>query len=714
MLLSAALLFAVQPMVAKMLLPSLGGSSAVWTTCMLFFQALLLAGYAYAHAGARLVSARVQAISHIVLMFLAVVVLPLGIGSTPPESDVSPLGWLLLELTVNVGLPFFVLSATAPILQHWLAQTDHPHAGDPYHLYAASNVGSMAALLGYPFVIEPLAGIAAQTLFWSAGFGAMILATGACVFLLFKRAQPGSAPNPDKGTTPALRPTWRLRGHWVLMAFVPSSLMLGVTQYLTTDIAAVPLLWVVPLALYLLTFIIVFARSIPRIELPAMALPWLVVALALLNLPLWAIVATHLLLFFALAMTFHRRLADARPHPEHLTEFYLLMSTGGALGGLFNALIAPIVFDRLVEYFVILALAVALLPVADEALGDTVDPLKPRVGRFIAPVGIVVVGGVFLGYAVQFIDFDYALRAAIGLGVIAMAATLSYLFPKMSNGLLAVIFCLGIAHEFTTIGTLEYERSFYAAYKVFDRTSQGIESRRISHGTTSHGAQILEDGHEDIPVAYYHPSGPIGQLFDTFEPTRVAVVGLGAGAMAAYAQNDEQRFDFFEIDPVVEDLARRWFTYLERCGDACSVVIGDGRHKLAARPDQYYDLIVLDAYNSDAIPTHLLTREALELYVEKLKPGGLIALHVSNRYLDIHHIAAALALDADLEYRTRLHIPDSADERYYVLASRYMVLAREEDHLGELIDDERWELSPAADIVWTDDFSNILHVLDWN
>lgn len=709
MLLSAALLFAVQPMVAKMLLPTMGGSSAVWTTCMLFFQALLLGGYAYAHLGARTLTARRQSLVHLALMLVATVALPLTLGEGSMDESMSPVAWLLLELTIGVGLPFLVLASTAPMLQHWFAKTNHPDANDPYHLYAASNLGSMTALLGYPFLIEPWAGVTTQSIAWSVGFGALILATGVCATILHKRGDQ-STPR-DTRTTDSV--AWKTRGTWVLLAFLPSSLMLGVTQYLTTDIAAVPLMWVLPLALYLLTFIIVFAkRRLPSI-VPPMALPWLVVALVFLNMPLWAIVFVHLAIFFALALHFHRRLADARPSTEHLTEFYLWMSTGGALGGVFNALIAPVVFDRLVEYFVILALAVALLPVGEEVLGDKAGDFKPKVGRFIAPVGIIIVGAVFLGYAVEYIAWDSPWRFGLGVAVIGVAAVLSYFFPKASNVLLAWVFVLGIIHEFTTVGIHEHKRSFYASYKVFDRTSKGVKSRRVSHGTTSHGAQILDGEKSGMPVAYYHWSSPIGQVFDAVPHQRVGVVGLGAGAMAAYADRGEH-FDFYEIDPAVEDIAREWFTYLEDCGERCDVIIGDGRRKLAEQPDDAYDIIVLDAYNSDAIPTHLLTREAMRLYMDKLKPEGVLALHLSNRYLEIQDVAGALAKDAGLEAITQLHIPDAEDKRYYVLASRYTIVAREPSHFGELSVSDKWEPSPAGDIIWTDDYTNIIDVIDWD
>jgi hypothetical protein len=626
---SAALLFSVQPLIAKMLLPLLGGSPAVWNTCMVFFQSLLLAGYLYAHAATTWLGPRRQAPLHVGLLLLPVVVLPLAVspGWLPP-ADANPIPWLLALLLVSVGLPFFMVATSAPLLQKWFARTGHPGGRDPYFLYAASNLGSLLALLSYPLLLEPYLRLAEQSWLWSSAYGLLVLLTTACAVVVWRAparapggegpqttAEPGGAGPPER-----LAPGRRLR--WVALAFVPSSLMLGVTTHLSTDIAALPLLWVLPLALYLLSFILVFARRppLPR-RLAERAFPMAVVLSALffclealnpLWVPLYLDIPLHLLTFFVVAVGCHGELAGDRPPERHLTEFYLWMASGGVLGGLFNALIAPVVFDRVVEYPLALVLAALLQPragaPAERPLSRWLDLALPlglaalaavlfaslSAFRFSSTAPSNVLAGLFLLLCYTF--EGRPIRFALGVGGVLLASALS---PGHSGQ------------------TLYRERSFFGVLRVaHDPTGQ---YRQLIHGTTLHGQQSLDPARRDEPLTYYHRTGPAGQVLEVFQqrPAKpsVGVVGLGAGSLACYARA-EQDWTFYEIDPSVERIARdpRFFTYLQDCrAGGLRVVLGDARLRLREEPDRRHGLIILDAFSSDAIPIHLLTREALGL-----------------------------------------------------------------------------------------------------
>lgn len=707
MFVSASLLFVVQPMVAKLLLPSLGGSSAVWTTCMLFFQAMLLLGYAYAHLGARWMSPRTQVLVHFPLTIAAGYVLPIALPQLGIDASATPNLWLLAALVVSVGLPFFAVSATAPLLQHWFAHTDHRDAKDPYFLYAASNLGSMVALLGYPFIVEPLLGVRAQADAWTIVY---------CVFI-FLIALTGwqvahVRSKPLRESVAASEPlTWPRRLRWIALAFVPSSLMLGLTQYLTTDIAAVPLLWVLPLALYLLTFILVFAKRavwLPdsaRTLLPVFAA--IVFSATALRVEMWMSILLHLTNFALLALFFHGTLARERPEASHLTEYFLLMSVGGALGGLFNALVAPLLFDRAVDYHLVMFVALACIMPAKWRLQNA------HGNPWAMPLVIASLGGFYL-WAQGFWTLTDWPQLMLAVGVLAGYVVLAALRPRWENLGFALILGIGAHTAMATEGLLTYERSFFAAYKVYERTYKASgEFRKFSHGTTVHGAQSLDPDKASVPVSYHHPDGPVGQVLEAIPHKRVLVVGLGAGAMASYA-HDGTHFDILEIDPLVHDIAEEYFTYLDVCGENCTVSIGDGR-RLISESDETWDLIFLDAYNSDAVPTHLLTREALDLYLEHLSPGGVIIFHVSNRYLDIESVVGAIAADAGLVSQTQLHNPPRRERRVnHIDRSKYSVVARSVDDLAPLLVEKYvWRDTRKADVVWTDDFTNIISVFEW-
>lgn len=716
--LSAALLFVVQPLVAHMLLPSLGGSAAVWTACMLFFQITLLGGYIVSHLQARFMPKRFWPIVQVALLTLAFLTLPFDLFDLRPDTN-APALWVLKTLFLTVAPSFLLLSTTAPTLQTWFSRTAHKNASDPYFLYAASNAGSFVGLLGYPLLIEPLMGVSAQNHMWQIAYAVLGLLIAACAVLTLRNALPDSKTAASMVDAP---PTNQRRLLWVLLAFVPSSLMLGLTQFLSTDLAAVPLLWVVPLGIYLASFVLAFSTRLPHLPqwtgrlFPAASL--LVFASYWIKFPVVVSIGLHLALFFWAAWLFHDNLARLRPSATRLTEFFLLLSVGGMLGGLFNALLAPLLFTRAIEYWVVLALAcipAALKPSIPQALTpneDDVEALKEDPWRY-AMVPIFVVSGLFLSYQSGLLD---GTSKMVFIPSIVVLAALVFYVPRMDRLAFALV-AIAATHQLTqTPGEVAAARSFFGAYKVFDRESPGGTVRRFSHGTTAHGAQILEK--PKLPVAYHHPDGPIGQVMSAIAggtqraegPYKLGVVGLGIGAMAAYG-NPHRKLHFFEIDPLVEDLARDHFSYLSDCGDACSVSIGDGRQLLRNSQDHAYDILFLDAYNSDSVPTHLLTREALQLYLQKVKPDGAIVFHVSNRYLNVQGLVGALAKDAGLTCRAQIHHPDRDKRRTeFAMTSSYVITSANPATLSVL--DERWGECPALDKIWTDDFANILSILE--
>ena len=720
---SATLLFLVQPMFTRMVLPLLGGTPAVWNTCMVFYQAALLAGYAYAHAATQWLGVRRQAALHLALLGLVAFTLPIAIapGWDPPVSG-SPIPWLFAVLLLSVGLPFFVISTTAPMLQKWFAHTGHGASQDPYFLYGASNLGSMLALVGYPVVVEPYLRIKSQTWVWAGGYLALIGLIAACAVLLWRSpAETRGAQDMDRLDLPAVTDTdapvgFSQRLWWVLLAFAPSSLLLGVTTYLSTDIAAVPLLWVIPLAIYLFTFVLVFSRR-PLLTHSWMvfAEPYLVIPVAVilfLGIDVSMVFLLHLLTFFLLAMVCHGELMKYRPQAAHLTEFYLWMSVGGVLGGLFNALLAPVLFRSVLEYPLMIVIACMLRPYL----------AKPR-------------------------PYGYLLDILLPLGLAAALTGVIKLLPQATlweQGGLIVISCLGgtvcysFRHRplrfglgvgaFLFIGfwiTMDYQgqilyktRNFFGAIQV--RLDAEGGHHLLYHGTTLHGAQSLAPSRRRDPLTYFSRTGPLGQVFAEVSRApagrRVAVVGLGTGSIAAYG-SPGQHFTFYEIDPAVEDIARNphYFTFLKDSSARMEVVLGDARLSLKRAPPAGYDLIILDAFSSDAIPMHLVTREALDLYLSKLAPEGLLVFHISNRYLNLEPVMANLAADAGIvclaQGPDRLTDQELKEKK---CPSHWAVMARSVADLGNLPQDPRWRrLSPQGEVLWTDDFADILSVFNW-
>lgn len=711
-LLGAALLFWVQPLVAKLLLPLLGGSPAVWNTCMVFFQVTLLAGYLYAHAGAQWLGVRAQAMLHAGLLALAAVSLPVALspGLQPPTENWRLIPWLFGVLAATIGVPFVVVAGTAPMVQRWFASSGHPRASDPYFLYAASNIGSFAALLGFPLLLEPTLTLGQQGWAWSAGYACLAVLIFACAAMAPAGVRTAASPSAKAPAT-----TLRQRLWWIALAFVPSSLLLGLTTHVTTDMAAVPLFWVVPLALYLLTFVVAFAQNgRPLVRWATAAQPWplVIVALAPLSYYLddWRVLLPlHLVAFTFAALMCHGRLAAMRPPASRLTEFYLWIALGGALGGMFNALAAPLLFPNVEEYPLMLAAAClfrpGLWPNGRAKLSAIADFLIPAavVAAFYWPEKLFAVAG---------LDWN-DLSEAWGFALIAVLAFA--LWPGRGRPLRLALAVGGLLFADmidTSRDVVFRERTFFGTLKVEDDTAKGI--RYLKHGTTLHGAQYMAPDQRLRLVGYYHPQGPVGQVLrligGSARTAEVAIVGLGSGTLACYGHPGEH-WRFYEIDPAVERIARndRFFTYLANC--PADVVLGDARLSLAREPDHRFGVIVLDAFTSDAIPIHLLTREALALDLEKLAPDGLLLIHISNRYFDLTGPLARAAASLGV---TAVHRDDDdeVEKGDWKSASHWVVFARTPEALGFLQGDPQWQaLPPSPGRPWSDDFSNVIEAL---
>jgi hypothetical protein len=708
--LAAFLLFLVQPMVAKLVLPAYGGSAAVWNTSNAFFQTALLGGYAYSHVLTRRVVRRRQATAHLLVLALPLAVLPLALPqwAAPPE-DRAPALWLVLVLIVAIGLPFFAVATSGPLLQRWFSHTDHPKADDPYFLYAAGNVGSFSALLLYPVLLEPNWSVVDQARGWALAYVALAVLVATCGFVARPAAGARDAATLDdvEHVTPA--PSRRTRLRWVVLAAIPASLMLGVTSFITADLAAVPLLWVLPLSLYLATFVVAFGRPADR---PMRVAPVLLggsaatVAVAIAtsaDVPVGAAVVAHLVLFTTGAYVAHRALSLDRPAPDRLTGFYLVVALGGVVGGAVNAFVAPVVFDRVVEYPLAISAAAALGLLA--VVNGGRRGLRARYG----PAGIAVEAA--LGFAVVSLAARATGAGTAGLVVVAVALLAGVAVGWGGRWVPAI----GLGAALVTVAqvvaplpqpVLLESRTFFGVYRV---ERDGDQTVFVS-GSTVHGAQDPDDPGE--PLTYYTRQGPAGQLMDLYgagDGATVALVGLGVGSLAAYG-HDGQTFEAYEIDPEVVRIARDsgHFTFLTDTEAATSYHVGDGRLELAERSGPPLDLLVLDAFSGDSIPVHLLTVEAFDLYQQQLADGGAIAVHISNRYLDLRPVVAGAADALGLATLVRRD-PPGADETD---GSWWAVVAADEATLAPLADDERWRPTDEAGVEeWTDERSNLLAVL---
>jgi len=705
---SAALLFWVQPLIAKMLLPLLGGAPSVWNTCMVFFQALLLAGYGYVLVLSRFFSIKRQATIHLCLLIIATLVLPFTlpaarIAGIPTNG--SPVLWLLLTLLITCGAPFFVLSATAPLLQNWFSQSDHKSAQDPYFLYAVSNAGSMLALLAFPFLLEPTLAIRTQNRIWAFGYLILVASIICCITLL---------KTTDRAQTQSLTPGHpvenRSRLFWILLAFIPSSLMLGVTTYIATDVASVPLVWIIPLALYLLTFILAFSkRQLLPVSINSRLLPLAIVCLGSLMIfkpaiSAWLIIGLHLIVFFIAALLSHRRLALMRPHVRHLPEYYLWIATGGVLGGIFNALIAPKIFSTPIEYPVVIILACLIRSSGAQS------SKQGKLWRSAFPA-LALIFTVALSIVALRLSAAPRIQDAVALFIpLALVYIATLRQPVMFAFGLAAFLLGSVPYLNASTQTLTTQRNFFGVWRVTDSKTE--EFRRLWHGSTVHGVQFKDVARKCEPTSYYSKSGPLGQIFEVSNikgVRSVAATGLGAGTIGTYSLPD-QHWDFYEIDPAIARIASdpQYFSFLSDCTSAPhQMILGDARLRLREATDHKYSLIVMDAFSSDSVPAHLLTTEAVDLYLSKLTADGLLAFHISNRYLDLEPLLSGLSQSKNLQARLRQDKEHAVIGRY---PSIWVVFGRDEKALGTLATDSRWR-TLHGDIVWTDDSSNILSLL---
>jgi hypothetical protein len=716
--LAAALLFLVQPMVGKMVLPRLGGSPEVWNTSMVFFQLSLLGGYLYAHWSVSLLGTTRQAVVHAGLLVLPLLVLPIALPAWSPPAAGMESPWLLALLVAAVGGPFVALATASPLIQRWFAGTGHPAAEDPYFLYAASNAGSLLGLLAYPFVLEPYLPLAAQSAFWAWGYGAFVVLSGACAVAALRgaRERPHVVVDPPAAERASGRLALRQRAFWVACAFVPSCLLMGATHYLTTDVAPIPLLWVVPLSVYLGTYVAAFSRN-PPAGIAALS-RWMsvgAVALTLMLLarvrdPVWVVLLLHLGVLAIVGLLCHTRLADARPGPSRLTEFYVFVAVGGVLGGAFAALAGPRLFDDLLEYPIAIVLA-CLLRVSGGDEGErgwrVADVALPAgLGLFVVAVRI---GANQIG---ELTEGPYVLLTA----VLPTVACFFFAPRRVRFALgIAVLLAFGYLTKNDRGVFLHAERTFFGVHRV-TRDPAGLYTV-LHHGSTIHGVQSTDPARAREALGYYHATGPGGEvvraLAERVPESRIALVGLGAGALAALT-GPRQHVTVFEIDQAVVDIAEdeRWFSYLDGSPAPYDVVVGDGRIALA-REGPLFDLIVLDAFSSAAVPLHLLTTEAISVYLGRLAPGGALLFHVSNQHLELAPVLGAIAREQGLAAIERVDVRPPEEEDV-VFGSHWVLMARRPEELARFIDG-RWLIlrADADDPAWTDDFSNVLSVFRW-
>ncbi|MGB8314283.1 MAG: fused MFS/spermidine synthase [Aestuariivirga sp.] len=713
---SAFLLFAIQPMFTKMILPQLGGSPAVWSVAMVFFQAVLLMGYLYAHLSTRYLSPRTAIYVHAGLLLITFIALPIsiasGLGKPPAQGQAL---WLIGVFTFSVGLPFFAVAGNGPLLQAWFARTRHRDAGNPYFLYAASNLGSFAALLLYPLIFETTLRLSQQTVGWSAGFVVLVLLIMTSGYITqmtsanrdARSMQPKSVAGPKKS----------LIGEYIWLSFIPSALLVAVTAHISTDIAPAPFLWVFPLALYLLTFVLIF-RDQPLV--PAKIVDHLVPILAGLVIlsrvfPFDIVLncAIHLGFFFSAALMYHQRLYNRRPPVEHLTQFYLWMSFGGVLGGIFSGLLAPYIFNRILEYPILISLVMFAHP-------DVLRASRRGVMKEVLPVfGLALIGaaGLYLFRGQEFISSNNYCKYLVAVLSIAIV---SLYVHQLARAALIIVALIALEVSPPGIQNASYERSFFGVHKIF--SMENGQFRVLSHGTTLHGAIRVKnpDGTDYSgpisPLTYYHPKGALAQTLQLLPALAggrdIAVVGLGTGAQSCNGMKDD-RWTYFEIDQSVVKIAKdpKQFGFLASCAPDAKIILGDARLTLAELPGSTFDYLLIDAFSSDTIPIHLLTREALSLYMSRLRDDGLLVIHFSNRHLELQSVVAALGRDANVSMKVRIQIEklktlgDPASTMVAVFARKPETLAAFSEELG-------WK-QPADNgvSVWSDDYSNILGAL---
>lgn len=708
--LSSFLLFLIQPLIAKILLPVFGGVPEVWNVCMVFFQGTLLLGYIYAYMSSRFLKLSGQVALHFCLIIGGILMLSVLWMQTQPLLGAHMEFAMLMLLAKKLILPIFIISATAPLVQFWFGNTSHPQAKNPYFLYSASNVGSLFALLSFPILLEPFIGLQHLTFDWKLLYFLFSLLLALTV-LLCCRAQSLSLKVTEELSTPV---NGMQRMRWLLLSFAPSSLLLAVTQNITTDIAAIPMLWILPLFIYLLTFVIAFARKpiIPHQwmvrELPMFLIfPLIALSKTTLALSAWELIAFHLLGFFALTMVCNGELVASKPQKSHLTEFYLWLAFGGFLGGIFNGIVAPLIFNGIYEYYIAFCVCVLLCPwpqVNNRYTWQWADILIP------ASVAIVLTINHFFYGAYSQYNLFKQLDVIVGLSVIAgilmwgqrpfcFAASVAVLF----------FFALDIP-GFKHSDLIWQSRNFFGVTRVYK--NDALDMHVLMGGRTLHGVEFFKKNAQfNNEATYYKPVYSVSQLLTQKKsPLRIAVAGLGAGVLSCeFRKTDE--VTFFEIDPMVIKIAQHppLFSYLQNCPPAGGIVQGDARLNLAKVGAHYFDVIVIDVFSSDAIPVHLFTREAVQTYMEKLSADGLLMFNISSSHLNIQPVLTVIGQQLGLAAFFYKSIPTGEME----LPSEWMILTNNNNLSQQLLQNLHWQKLIVADkaFVWTDDFSNILRVL---
>ena len=725
------LLFLVQPMVARMALPKLGGAPAVWNSAMLVYQALLLAGYAYAHRLTR-ESARRQSLIHLAMLLVAAIWLPISLATLQIPVDGSPIFWVPWLLVASIGPLFFAVAAQAPLIQRWFSLAGN--AGEPYALYAASNIGSFAGLIAYPLFVEPFMPIQQQSWLWSGLYALLILLVLSCAWGLYG-AQPRSEVNTTVASAPLPAIGGQKRLYWIALSAVPSGLMLSTTSHLTTDLVAMPLLWVIPLGLYLLSFSVAFAdnRLLPRVFTRVTPTILLLAATTAFissgSSVIYSLMSTVLLLF-SIATTLHAEMYRTRPDAAQLTEFYLMMSIGGVIGGLFCAIAAPLLFDWTWEHPVLIFASALLIPQIRLFVLSGDDSNEDNGHRFATiALGLIAVS---VGVIVGFIDptgNGWAMLAAtivlIGIGMFTIGNRIA--FALVVAGIMAV--SGGIFNLQQSFDGVRW-RSYFGIYTV--KSDPSGEFRWLTHGTTLHGMQSLTE--PTLPISYYGAGSGVGLAFAKTEEfygskAAVGVVGLGSGTLACYAKPG-QEWHFFEIDPLMVEIARgkKIFSYVERCTPDAKIHIGDARLTLAQRPKASLDLLAIDAFSSDAIPLHLLTKEAFDVYRRILKPNGLLIVHISNRHIDLKPVLAAEAKAGGWSLALRKDNPPATDLDRGIRASMWVAMSMDGKVMtkltgplaaadGKNYGPAMWsKIPPAGNTTrWSDDYASVLpHLAIWD
>jgi spermidine synthase len=727
---SAMLLFMVQPLFARMALPLLGGAPSVWNIALVFFQFMLLLGYLYAH-GLQRFAPRTQIIIHLTLLVIAALTLPLNIpGWYAPPSSSAPISWLLGLLTLSIGLPFFALAAQAPLMQRWFSFSDDKDAKDPYFLYAASNIGSMLGLLGYPLLMEPNFGVKTQNLVWAGGFATLILLV--LVAALFTWNAQFRAVSIIAPSTALPRQRQLM---WIMLSAIPSGLLVAVSNILATDIGSLPMLWVLPLMLYLLSFVIAFGHSA---RLPINKMPALVIATLIFSgifsyssfaSNIWLGILAMIFPFFIIATACHGKLVNLRPDPAHMTRFYVLMSLGGAIGGGFSSLFAPVVFNWIYEYPILIFLATTVLAIRDSDLDEQDKQKKPF--RFdkhqflvhaifigaalaIAGIGIILLNSAKIKSSME---SQQLLGAGVCIVILAILCVASRKHPFRFAAIIAIS-GLVLGGFWRLIGDdkkLFQGRSFFGV-NIVEKQQNGTV-KVLQHGTTVHGAQSQLPKFRSLPQTYYVEKSGIGQVMSRMSFQNVGLVGLGSGALSCYHRTG-QSFTYFEIDPLMISIARnaKYFSYLSDCTPEAKIVLGDARLQLQRlQTDPKFDLLVIDAFSSDSIPMHLMTAEAMSIYLGRLEADGVLMLHISNRFLDLEPVVARLTQHAGLHTTIYKYEPGKSWPLGTLPTASVWIAASRNASLIKKIDgfDPGWAslVQKPNQSLWTDNFSTPLAAL---